>query len=127
MNTIEKKEFVAIWKKISNDEKRKPYFEDVKSFYYDWSSKKAIPFMQKIKNKGFIYPEHHILYNLVRNLPLDRGFQKDSEGFNQALDFFKGTPQVYRQNQIYAAFKEIIPNEQYCSLIKEVSEIIKTL
>ncbi len=127
MNTIERKEFVSIWKNISNDERRKPSFEEVKFARYDWSTKKTIHYIQKVKNKGFIEPEHHILYNLVRGLPLDRGFKEGSEGFLNALDFFKNKPTTYRQNMVYKSFKDIMPNDQYCAMIEEAIEMIKQL
>ncbi len=125
MNTITKQQFKTIWKQISNDQRIKPIFEDVKCGKYDWETKKYITFMQKIKTKGFIYPEHHILYNILRELPIKRGFQPESIGYLDALDFFKGNPSSYKINKIYLPFKDLMSSEDFSFLINESKKLLK--
>ncbi len=124
MNTIERKEFTNIWKKISNSPKRKPTFSEVNASRYDGESKNYSHFLQKVKVKGFIYPEHHVLYNIARCLPLTRGFTEGSKGLEEALKFFKNKSSVQLNNKIYEPFKGLITNETYCEMIEEARTLI---
>lgn len=126
MNTITKQQFKNIWKKISNDQRRKPTFEEVKCGKYDWESKKYIIFMQNIKTKGFIFPEHHIIYNIIRGFSLDRGFQPESIGYLDALNFFKDNHNTYKNNKIYLPFKDFMSGEEFSNLIEQIKYKIKT-
>ncbi len=107
---INKKEFIEIWKKISNDKRIRPKLVEHKSYYGT---------TYKTKEKGWLYPEHHILYNLIRGYPANRGFLENSEGFENALNFFKESSSIYKSNLMFEPFKEHLSKEQYSNLLLE--------
>lgn len=125
MNILDKKEFKAVWKLIANDKRIKPTFEDKEMHGYDYSQRKSYTYMQKFKTKGFVYPEHHIIFNVIIGRPIDCGFVPDSAGFKDAVSFFKGNYSTYKSNLIFSAFKDFVSAEEYSKLIEEIKLKLK--
>ncbi|NCQ50305.1 hypothetical protein GW796_00085 [archaeon] len=100
------KEFISVWKKISNDVRIKPTFDS----YHN-------------KIKGYIYPEHHILYNIVRGFPANRGFTDGTEGFKNALSFFSKN---YYLNKMFEPFEGHLSTEVYNEILTEVKTLLNS-
>ncbi len=115
LSVITRKEFIAIWKKISNDQKIKPLLVERK--LYDGT-------MYKEKVKGWIYPEHHILYNLIRNLPIDRGFQPNTDGYKIALSNLKDTRNFHYKKHLLLPFQEFLKEENILLLFQEIQKLL---
>lgn len=115
-SSITRKDFCAIWKKISNDKRVKPTYIDHKSYFYN------VPC--KLKQKGWIHPEHHIIYNLIRQLPAHRGFKENTQGYQEALTFIKKSYNFNRSTYILSPFEEYIPNEQLTLFLSEIQSFV---
>lgn len=115
VSMITRKEFCIIWKKISNDKRTKPTLVEHKN--YDGST-------YKVKEKGWIYPEHHIIYNLIRGLPASRGFKEGTEGYDNALNFLKSSNFNYA-NHLFKPFAEYIPTDKFKALLLEIQALLK--
>lgn len=113
---ITQKEFCIIWKKISHDKKSKPYL--VEHNAYGGGT-------YKTKEKGWIYPEHHIIYNMLRGLPPTRGFKEGTEGYKDALNFLKFTANFGYNGYIFKPFEEYITEENFKILLLEIKNILK--
>lgn len=116
VSVITRKEFCILWKKIQADKRTKPYFVEHKGYGGH---------TYKVKEKGWVYPEHHIIYNLIRGLPLSRGFKEDSDGYKNALNYLKTFYENRYINHLYKAFAETLTLEQYKALLLEIKEIVK--
>lgn len=116
VSTITRKEFCIIWKKISNDKRTKPHLVEYKS--HDGET-------YKLKEKGWIHPEHHIVYNLIRDLPSTRGFKEDSEGYQNALNYLKNSHNFNYSSHILKPFEEHIPAEKFKLLLLEIQTILQ--
>lgn len=117
MQAINRKAFNAMWKAISNSDKRKPTFVELNP---------NGSFVQKLKVKGFIYPEHHILYNLVRGLPTCRGFGAETDGYKNALAFFKSSYNSKHLNKkLYEPFENYMTLEEFEKVLAEAKTILK--
>jgi hypothetical protein len=96
MNTLD---FIKTWKTIINDKRIKP------TFILDSYDK-------KIKVKGFIYPEHHLIYNIIRGFELNRGFIFNSEGYKEALVnlnyYLNDLASGYERNKTHRIFTPFI-------------------
>jgi hypothetical protein len=126
MQSITIKNFVAIWKNISNSPRIKPTFVEKKGARYNYKTRKTKIFTYKEKIKGFIYPEHHILYNMVRGLPLSRGFGVKTPGYKTALDFFTNNKnKEYYNKKLYEPFKESMTMEEFEKILTEAKKIAK--
>lgn len=116
VSTITRKEFCIIWKKVSNDKRTKPSFVEYKN--YDGST-------YKVKEKGWIHPEHHIIYNLIRDLPASRGFKEGTEGYENALNYLKNSYNFNYASHILKPFEEHIPAEKFKALLLEIQTLLK--
>lgn len=116
VSTITRKEFCIIWKKVSNDKRTKPSLVEHKSYGGG---------TYKVKEKGWIYPEHHIIYNLIRSLPASRGFKEGTEGYENALNFLKKTSNFGYAGYILKPFEEYIPAEKFKALLLEIQTLLK--
>lgn len=116
VSIITRKEFCILWKKISNDKRAKPHLVEYKSYGGH---------TYKVKEKGWIYPEHHILYNIIRGLPSSRGFKEDSEGYKNALNYFKHFYELKYITHLHKPFAEVITLENFKKLLFEIKEIVK--
>jgi hypothetical protein len=126
IQTITKQEFIAMWKTASNDKRRKPIYKEEEIKVYNPNTRKYESKIHKVKVKGFLHPEHHILYNIVRGKPLSRGFIEHTVGYLTALSFFTSNyPNQYYSNLLYEPFKELITREKFDALIVEVQQIAK--
>ena len=115
MESTTKENFVAIWKKISNHPNIKPKMVEVDSY-----NGKV-----KIKQKGWIHPEHHLIYNVVRGKKISLGFycgETATEGFNDAVfNLKKFSPtQKWTFNMLFTPFKEYIPEDEFVALLSEI-------
>ena len=115
LTTITTKEFIAIWKKIANSEKRKPTFTT--EMHYGKPC--------KMRQKGFIYPEHHIIYNIVRGKPASRGFQENTEGYDKAMAYFKSNASNV-SDLMYAPFEGHMSKETFGLIRDEVRKIAQS-
>ncbi len=119
---MDKKEFVKMWKVISNSKRIKPKFVD-KEFstgVFDKETKTYVKRIQRFKEKGYIYPEHHIIYNIIRGFPAERGFDKDSLGLINAKNSFKYNS-IFTSDLFPEPFKGLMSDEE----IKEVFTMVK--
>lgn len=116
MKTFDTKEFAKIWKKISNDKRIRPTLVQHGSGKYSYQT----------KEKGWIYPEHHIIYNIMRELPIDRGFDVGTEGFEEALSFLKNTSNFGFAGRVYKPFEEFIEPEKFKEILSEIKLILNT-
>lgn len=114
-STITRKDFCIIWKKISNDKKIKPTLVELKSYGSG---------TYKVKEKGWIYPEHHIIYNLIRGLPSTRGFQEGTEGYENALNFLKKTANFGYAGNILKPFEESMSSDKFKNLLLEIKNLL---
>ncbi len=114
MENITKHDFIAIWKKATNHPNIKP---TITEHTYNGITTKT-------KTKGWIYPEHHIIYNLIRNKPIYLGFycgDYPTEGFKDAYDNLKRSKgNVYFSNKLYAPFQEHINGETFTKIMDEI-------
>jgi hypothetical protein len=126
IKAITRKEFVTMWKAASNSSKRKPTYKQEEIKVFSYATKKYEPMTHKVKVKGFLYPEHHILYNIIRGLPLSRGFGEHTDGYRFALQFFTCPfPSSYMLERLYEPFKEGMTYEKFKELINEAQEIVR--
>jgi len=124
IKSITKKEFITMWKAASNSKKRLPTYKEEEIKVYSYETNRYEPRTHKVKVKGFLYPEHYILYNIVRGKPLSRGFGEHTDGYRSALGFFTSKyPSKYFTEILYEPFKEGMTKEQFEALILEAQEI----
>lgn len=116
VSVITRKEFCILWKKVSNDKRAKPHLVEYKTYGGQ---------TYKVKEKGWIYPEHHIIYNLIRGLPVTRGFKEDSDGFKNALSSLKNFYHLHSFSHLHKPFEEVISLENFKILLLEIKEILK--
>lgn len=116
VSTITRKEFCIIWKKVFNDKRTKPSLVEYKSYGGG---------TYKVKEKGWIYPEHHIIHNLIRDLPASRGFKEGTEGYENALNFLKKTSNFGYASYVLKPFEEHIPAEKFKALLLEIQNLLK--
>lgn len=127
IQAITRKEFVTMWKAASNSVKRKPTYKQEEIKVFSHITKKYEPMKHKVKVKGFLYPEHYILYNIVRGKPLTRGFGEGTDGYRFAAQFFTCSfPSLYMLERLYEPFKEGMTYDKFKELIKESQEIIRS-
>lgn len=115
VSTITRKEFCIIWRKVTNDKRIKPTLVEHKAYGETY----------KVKEKGWIYPEHHIIYNVIRGLHPQRGFDEGTEGYENALNFLKKTSNFGYAGNILKPFEEFIPADKFKSLLLEIQYILK--
>jgi hypothetical protein len=125
MQSIKRKDFIAMWKVISNSPKIKPTFVKEEIKVYSHETQKYEPMTHKVKVKGFVYPEHHILYNIVRGKPLSRGFGEGTDGYRNALSFFRSYYSKYANEKLYEPFKEHMTFEEFEKIVSEAKSIVK--
>lgn len=113
---ITRKEFCLIWKKISNDRRIKPTLVEHKSYSGD---------NYQVKEKGWIYPEHHIIHNLIRGLPPTRGFKEGTEGYENALNFLRTTSNFGYAGNILKPFEESMSSDKFKVLLFEIKALLK--
>lgn len=113
LESITINEFVIAWRKAFHDKRVKPYMKG--------HGNKDTKYYYETKEKGWLYPEHHIIYNVIRGLPISRGFEENSEGFQDALDFLKHTANFGYGGKILTPFEESLGKDK----VKEILEEIK--
>lgn len=125
IQAITKKEFVTLWKAASNDKRRKPIYKEEEIKVYSYETKRYEPIKHKVKVKGFLYPEHHIIYNIVRGFPASRGFGENTDGYLSALGFFK-SKYLHQSfmDVLYEPFRDSMTKEKFDNLIIEVKNVI---
>jgi hypothetical protein len=112
---INKKEFREIWKKMANSDKRLPVLETVT--YYGGRT-------IKVRKDGLLTPELHIVYNIVRGFPIEKGFKKDSIGFKLAKQVLLNTRYSGKDNNGLSFLQDYITKEQLDELRVEVKAFI---
>lgn len=116
LSVIKNKEFCILWKTVANDKRTKPHLVEYKTYGGQ---------TYKVKEKGWIYPEHHIIYNIIRGLPASRGFKEDSEGYKNALSYLKHFYHLHSFNHLHKPFADSITTEKFKILLLEMKEILK--
>lgn len=115
LHTITRKEFCIMWKQISKDKRTKPHFVE---YTYNGTT-------HKTKEKGWVHPEHHIIYNIIRGLPTDRGFKKGTQGYESALKFLKHSSHFGFGGVILKPFEQFMSPEKFKVLLLEIQNLLK--
>jgi hypothetical protein len=115
LHSITIRDFVQLWRKAFADKRTKPSI--VQHQYGD--------LIYKTKEKGWIYPEHHILYNLVRNLPVTRGFQPDSDGYKNALHHLIHLQSSQIEKILFKPFEDSLDFEKFQTILTEIRQYLK--
>lgn len=115
LNSITICEFVQLWRKAFAEQRKNPSIVQ----------NQLVESISSNPKKGKLYPEHYIMYNVVRNLPITRGFQPDSNSYKNALHNLIYLQSYQIEKKMFKPFENTLEFEKFQTILKEICQYLK--